>query len=128
MLRLLTVAMLAIPAAALAQPAEDEDGRTIRRVVIYGNDACPPSSANEVVVCSRRPERERDRIPSNLRETPPDPQGPSWAERARRLDDASPNGLNTCSPVGPGGNAGCLQQQLERYRDEKEDVDGGPEA
>ena len=36
----------------------------IRGVVVYGDDPCPQSTADEVVVCARRPDDERYRIPA----------------------------------------------------------------
>lgn len=126
----MSLAMIAtaVPAIAWAQTGVSDE-RPIRQVVIYGNDRCPDSSESEVVVCARRPEAERNRIPPNLRETPPDPEGRSWSDRARALDAASPDGLNSCSPVGPAGMIGCRQDQVDRWREERAQQGGDdPEA
>jgi hypothetical protein len=122
----LSVAALLL--AGLAMPAMAQSEEPVRRqIVIYGSDPCPAGEGDEIVVCSRRPEAERNRIPQGLREDPPDPAGPSWADRARMLDRISPGGLDSCSPVGPGGSTGCRQQALEDWADERAQEEDEPE-
>jgi hypothetical protein len=103
-----------IPAAAPAQQRE-------RVLVIYGNDPCPTnSSGDEIVVCARRPENERYRIPPNVRQDGDNsPERQSWAARARAVDAASGPGtdaVESCSPVGPGGQTGCLKDIISDSR------------
>ena len=47
-------AALPAPAVAQAQP-------NIAEIIVYGNDPCPRSTDDQVVVCARRPEAERYR-------------------------------------------------------------------
>ena len=108
----------ALPAALAAQTADPAKDR-IRRIIVYGTDPCPPSTGDEVVVCARRPETERYRIPQNLREAPDSPESESWAERAEALETVGQTGIESCSPVGPGGATGCLQQLIDRARTEQ---------
>jgi hypothetical protein len=119
--RLLLMSAALAPAPLLAQPAEPEP--PIRHVVIYGNDKCPTSVSGEVVICARRPETERNRIPEALREETPGPESQSWAARARSLEDDAKTGTDSCSAVGPGGQTGCLQEQIDRSRVGKDGKD-----
>jgi hypothetical protein len=103
--------------AAGAQAVNDQ--RQIRQVIVYGTDPCPPSTDNTVIVCARRPDTERYRIPENLREADPGPENDSWAERAQALEMVGRNGIQSCSPVGPGGATGCLKELIDRSREER---------
>ena len=108
---LATAAAGVIPAAAPAQ-------QRIRQLVIYGNDRCPTnSSGEEIVVCARRPENERYRIPPNVREDGDNsPERRSWANRARSLQEVGNVGTDSCTTVGPGGQTGCLQRMIDASR------------
>ena len=84
-------------------------------LVVYGNDPCPTSGAdNDVVVCARRPEEERYRIPRRIRER--QPTETSWASRADALDEenriARPN---SCSVVGSNGFTGCTAAMIRQW-------------
>ena len=46
-----------LPAAALAQPEPPPE--RIINLLVYGDDPCPQSQGDEIVVCARRPEAER---------------------------------------------------------------------
>lgn len=120
--RLAMLAALA-PAPALAQPVEDQR-REVRQVIVFGTDPCPPSTDDVIVVCARRPETERYRLPPGTQ--PPNPADRrSNFERDRELREVSATGTDSCSAVGPGGQTGCLQQQINRSRvgiDGKEDA------
>jgi hypothetical protein len=92
-------------------------------MVVFGDDPCPRSRDDEIVVCARQPESERYRIPKELRKKQQDAQAAtqSWVERARTLDMVSKKGLpNSCSPHGSGGQTGCMRQFLEAARAERE--------
>ncbi len=73
------------PDAAARRRARPECGAERRALVIYGKDKCPTNSnGEEIVVCKRLDERERYRIPSNLREEAGPPQKTeSWAVRSQ---------------------------------------------
>jgi len=53
--------------AALSAPAAAQDADRISEIIVYGNDPCPRSTDDEVVVCARKPESERYRIPERFR-------------------------------------------------------------
>src|SRR5438045_9353191 len=94
------LALAPVPAAA--------QQNAIAEIVVYGNDPCPRSTDDQVVVCARRPEAERYRIPEKLRPSGTRQQTEAWANKARALETVGSTGTNSCSPVGPGGFTGCL--------------------
>jgi hypothetical protein len=109
---------LFVPAAASAQGGTER----IARVVIYGNDPCPrASTGEEIVICARRPETERYRIPREIRdrERSDSPESTSWAERAQSLEYVGRTGVQSCSTVGPGGFTGCWAQMVRTARGER---------
>ena len=99
----------AAPAAA-QQAVESPDDR-YNMVIVYGDDQCPDSTADQIVVCARKAEQERYRIPERLRFSD-SPQNQSWAERVERLEMVGKFGTMSCSPVGAGGFTGCTQQMI----------------
>ena len=110
------VAGLALPAApALAQRSK------VSEIIVYGTDPCPRSTDDDVVVCARRPEAERFRIPELLRENGTLQERQSWTKQAEGLATAGATGIGSCSAVGPGGALGCAQQEINRaFRDRRE--------
>jgi hypothetical protein len=116
---------LALPAAAPAQGGTER----IARVVIYGKDPCPrASTGEEIVVCARRPETERYRIPKEIRdrEASDNPDNVSWAERAESLEYVGRTGIQSCSTVGPGGFTGCWAQMIRTARGERAKTSAEP--
>ena len=107
----------AFPAAAPAF-AEDPPARQ-STLVVYGNDPCPSSGAdNDVVVCARRPEEERYRIPRRIRER--QQTDTSWASRVEGLEDESrPMRPNSCSVVGSNGFTGCNAAMIRQWYAER---------
>ena len=103
-----------LPAVAVAQPAD-----SISEVIVFGNDPCPRGSNNEVVVCARKPEGERFRIPEKLRSGGPRQSRDAWANRAKSLETVGSTGTFSCSPVGPSGYTGCLTQVINQARRER---------
>ena len=87
-------------------------------LVVYGDDPCPRSSSDEIVVCARQPESERYRIPTRLRGRKEDAaRDGSWAGTARVLEYVSRQGLpDSCSPIGSYGQTGCFRRFLEENR------------
>ena len=118
------LALLLAAAPALAQapsppgPAGPQDPR-INQLIVYGEDACPPSSADEIIVCARKPEGERYRIPEVLRSDPNAPINNSWANRATELQYVGRTGIGSCSTVGPGGMTGCYNELVRQARAER---------
>lgn len=112
---LIATGLTGAPPAAAQQPQADEN---IRRVIVYGDDPCPRGGPNEVVVCARRPDNERYRIPEQLREQGQESEE-SWATRAESIEYLGDTGTMSCSPVGPGGHTGCVEQALRAWREER---------
>lgn len=113
------LSVAAVPAAA--QSASDV---RIAEIIVYGNDPCPRSTEDEVVVCARKPEAERYRIPERFRESGPLQTRQSWAARARSFEYVGRTGTMSCSAVGPGGHTGCLQNMIDRARAEAREAAG----
>jgi len=106
------------PLDALAA-AQGASGERIVRVTVYGRDRCPRGSGEEIIVCARRPESERYRIPEALREGSANPENESWAVRAEALEYVGRTGIQSCSTVGPGGFTGCWEQMMRAARKER---------
>ena len=104
---------IALAAAASATPPE-----RVSTLLVFGNDPCPRSSGDEIVVCARQPESERYRIPKALRGKKYNAaRDGSWAGTARVLEYVSRQGIpNSCSPLGSYGQTGCFQRFLEANR------------
>lgn len=105
--------------AALPAPAIAQAQSNIAEIIVYGNDPCPRSTDDQVVVCARRPEAERYRIPPNMRQSGTPQQMESWAVRSKSLETAGNTGVNSCSPVGPAGYTGCLEKLIKEARGER---------
>ena len=105
--------------AAIPAPAEAQAGNAVAEIIVYGNDPCPRSTDDQVVVCARRPEAERYRIPEKLRPSGTRQQTEAWANKAKVLETVGNTGTNSCSPVGPGGFTGCLTQVIKEARSQQ---------
>jgi hypothetical protein len=110
-------AALAGGLAALSAPASAQAPR-VNEIIVYGNDPCPRSTDDEVVVCARKPETERYRIPEQFRTGGPRQSRQAWVNKARSLETVGSTGINSCSPVGPAGFTGCLNQVIKQARAE----------
>jgi hypothetical protein len=122
-------AVLAAGLAAIPTVGQAQSTGNISEVVVYGNDPCPRSTDDDVVVCARKPERERYRIPEKLRPNGSRQSREAWASRARSLETVGRTGINSCSPVGPAGFTGCLTEvvrEARRERDEGTAADTAP--
>ena len=111
---ILALALAAAPLAAVPAAAQDGGYRS-RTVVVFGEDPCPKASnPDEIIVCARRPEEERYRIPKDIREA-------EKAAQIAREDQVAANraaivsgrtaasGIGSCSAAGAGGITGCTQ-------------------
>ena len=99
----------------------------VAMLVVFGDDPCPRSSDDEIIVCSRYPESERYRIPEKLRKPPKKAADRGWSDRVRTLETVSAMGRpNSCSPVGSNGQTGCIDKFLSEWRDQRraEESDG----
>lgn len=122
---------LAGSAIAAVAPANAQTAplRT-KEIIVFGTDPCPRSTDDEVVVCARRPEKERYRLPEALRPTGPPQLSQSWAVRSKALERAGQTGPGTCSNVGPGGTLGCALSDIQQgvaERQEQDEADTPPE-
>lgn len=118
----LAVAAIAAGSAAAAEPETGEPPAKMSALEVYGNDPCPRSSGDEIVVCARLPESERYRVPKSLRKPRKrDAASVSWGSRVQALEYVSRTGRpNSCSPVGTFGQSGCTQQFLTQWRAERD--------
>ncbi|MGZ8282550.1 MAG: hypothetical protein ACXWUN_06305 [Allosphingosinicella sp.] len=115
-----------VPAPEAAAAASQEpplvppvDDARVNQLIIYGDDPCPESNNDEIIVCARLPEDDRFRIPPDLRESPNDPARQSWANRAIELSYVGRAGTDSCSTVGGGGFTGCYNQMVQQARAER---------
>ena len=109
---------LVIGLAAPATPALAQAQGGVMEVVVFGNDPCPRSTEDEVVVCARKPEADRYRIPERFRTTGPRQSREAWANRAKSFEIVGRTGIQSCSAVGPGGHTGCLERMIEQAKAE----------
>jgi len=117
--------VLALPTTVAPTPAEAQNGR-ISEIIVYGTDPCPRSTDDEVVVCARKPESERYRIPERLRTSGPRQTRESWANKAIAFETYGRTGINSCSPVGPAGFTGCTQQLINNaFKERREAAEEG---
>jgi len=115
-------ALLAVPAmmAFTAAPAaaQDAGGDKVNTVIIYGDDECPQSTADQITVCARMDESERYRIPERLRQSD-NPANESWTNRVESYETVGKFGPLSCSAIGAGGELGCTAQMIEQAYAEK---------
>lgn len=118
-LKTAAIAALAVSVAALpAVPAAAQVQNGV--LYIYGNDRCPTNAdGEEIVVCVRKGEGERFRIPQELRELEITPENRSWAARQENVMNAGDAGTGSCSAVGIGGATGCYVQRADAARAER---------
>src|SRR3954465_2319630 len=123
---LLAVLAAATSVSAVAAPADRclrIAQERVNALIVYGNDPCPRGNGDEIVVCARKPESERYRIPESVRIDPNHPANRTWADRAQSLEYAGRSGIGSCSPVGAGGASGCFNQLVPRARAERAQSD-----
>lgn len=113
-LRLILSAICILPWTV--SPVWAEAPEKITNLVVYGNDPCPKSEGDEIVVCARRPESERYRIPRKLREKPQPAGGPGWGSQVATMEEVQRQNLpNSCSVLGSNGFTGCTAKMLEQW-------------
>ncbi len=108
--------------STLKQPdADPGDGTQPRQrfVTVFGVDECPkPTSKDEIVVCTRLPDSEQFRIPTQLRGANNQRVSAFEYNRNLLLGDASGgagSAIGSCSVIGPGGGIGCNRRQAEAW-------------
>lgn len=123
------VSALALSAALIGSAAHAQDAAVtaagpgdtekVKQVFVYGDDPCPPSQGDEIMICGRLPDNDRFRIPKELRTDPNSPQVQAWANRARSFEYVGASGIDSCSPVGGGGFTGCFAQLARAAKEER---------
>ncbi|THD35159.1 MAG: hypothetical protein E7773_11950 [Sphingomonas sp.] len=116
--------LLALPVGAIAQDKQGETGqppKRIKSVTISATEKCPPSTGDEIVVCTTVDNPYR--IPKELRDSGPIPaKNQAWTNRVAADEQTSrvAAGLpDTCSPVGTGGQTGCARALAQQFKAEK---------
>jgi hypothetical protein len=108
--------LLGAPAAAQEVPGSEEAPARSSTLIVYGADRCPQSTSEEVVVCARKPESERYRIPKALREKQRLPGGIAWGSQVAHMEEATRfTRPNSCSVVGSGGQSGCFADSIRQW-------------
>jgi hypothetical protein len=124
-------ALALVPGLALPSPVSAQaggatsTGQRLAEIVVFGNDPCPRSTDDEVVVCTRIPESYRYRMPEAYRPSGTFQQRQAWANKARSIERVGRTGIQSCSPVGPAGYTGCLDQMIRDAREEAREVSQG---
>ncbi|ETI65443.1 hypothetical protein C100_01980, partial [Sphingobium sp. C100] len=123
------LALTGVAAPALAQQdtaptaAVSDGSEKVNLVIVYGEDACPQSQGDDIVVCARKDEKERYRIPEPLRGDPNKPSNQAWGERVRSMEYIGRSGTESCSPSGSGGATGCFAQLARLAKAERQQAD-----
>ncbi|WP_226017635.1 hypothetical protein [Novosphingobium sp. FKTRR1] len=123
---ILTAVALATSAAFAPLPAAAQDvaGEKVNQLIIYGNDACPPSTDEQITVCARKDEGERFRIPAPLRDNPNASVNQGWTDRVKAYETVGAAGVASCSPVGASGASGCMAKLINAaYAEKKQSSD-----
>lgn len=115
---LLAAAPFAMVLAAAPAAAQDAAGDKVNIVDVFGDDPCPESSDDVIVVCRRMDEEERYRIPEALRRSD-SPQNQSWTSRVKSFETVGDFGPLSCSPVGLGGELGCTAEMIAAAYEER---------
>lgn len=108
--------------SAASVAAAERDGGPVRQIniTVYGEERCPEPEGDDIVVCARRPEEERYRIPPALRERIDRPAEIAWGTRNEVLEeDARTMRPDSCSVVGSGGQTGCTSSLVRQWAAER---------
>ena len=117
-----TALLLSTSAFAQDAPVTQPGDEKINQLIVYGDDVCPESKGDEIVVCARMGEGDRYRIPSSLRDDPNDLRNQAWSERVVAYEHVAASGTLSCSPSGAGGFTGCGLGEINRaYAEKRQD-------
>lgn len=119
----LAAALMSVTSLAQAQEAPSSaqpSAERVNLVIVYGEDACPPSNGQDIVVCGRQEEKDRYRIPEPLRADPNAAVNQAWGERFKSIEYVGREGIESCSPVGGGGATGCFAKISKQAKAEKQ--------
>lgn len=101
-----------LASSAVIEPLPAQAQSRSAEILVYGTDPCPRSTDDQIVVCSRRPESERFRIPPKLRSSGAPQKRNSWVNQSRIFARQGATGPQSCSAVGPAGYTGCALQEI----------------
>lgn len=110
-------AFTALPSTPAA--AQNQD----RIIDVYGDEKCPASNGQQIVVCHRHSKDEQFRIPKDLRDQEPAPQARGGNVNAvSAVNSTGGTGtmqVGSCNTIGAGVNAGCDKQRNANWKAEK---------
>ena len=108
--------MVPLAALLLLATAEPDLGAVASREIARQN--CDPVEGEEILVCGRRRQGERYRMPD--RNGPFDPAGNLESVMSERVSwaEEGDTGIQSCGPVGPAGWTGCTVKAWKRERDQ----------
>lgn len=131
-LRFSLFAGVTVAALSLVQPLYAQSGapqgdvagpssERVRQVIVYGDDPCPQGNGDEIVVCGRQEEKERYRIPKEVREAPDfgSTKNETWSNRVKSIEYVGRDGTESCTPSGLGGTTGCFTQIAAKAKAER---------
>ena len=84
-----------------------------RVLKIFGEDKCPVNT-----ICVRAPEKERFRIPKELRKVEPSHAQRSWASRVSSTMNEGATGPSACAAASGGSWNGCFGEEMAKAREE----------
>lgn len=97
-------------------PAVAQPPQKVIALVVYGQDPCPKGESDEIVVCARKPESERYRIPKAIREKPAPVGSPGWTSQVAEMESAGRAVIpGSCSANGSYGFTGCTAELLRQW-------------
>jgi len=120
----LTAAAAMFASPSMAQDNASADDAKINQLFVYGDDECPQSSDDEIVVCARLDEGERFRIPKGLRTDENSPKNEAFARKVQAYEYVGADGFQSCTPTGLGGFTGCGLSNIEVGTAEREQDPG----
>ena len=96
------LALAALSTFAAPAAAQEAAEPKVNQLIVYGDDKCPESQGDEIVVCARMGEADRYRIPSSLRGDPNDSRNQAISERIKSYEYVGGSGTMMCSASGAG--------------------------
>ena len=102
-----------------------------RIIDIYGDEKCPSSNGQDIVVCRHHSADEKYRIPKDLREQAPASQAVgNNGLAAMQSTGATGVQVNSCNSIGAGVAVGCVKQEADAWKAgqqaQKKDEEGIP--
>ena len=121
-------ALVGVGAATWAVPSPVSAQVRDQVVDIYGDDPCPASNGQEILVCNRHPRNDQFRIPKALRDSEAAPQAlGGTAVAAVNTTGGTGAQVQSCNAIGAGVNAGCLKKEADAWHQQKK-ADAAAEA